>query len=62
MKEILPNKNPEYWKHTEKCPHCFGRGRVPEDGYDFVNGADPYKQLYEEEKALEEVARIIKEQ
>ncbi|KKM04126.1 hypothetical protein LCGC14_1767410 [marine sediment metagenome] len=57
MKEILPNKNPGYWKHTEKCPHCYGRGRVAKDGYGLE--PDVYKDVYEEEKAIEEAQSII---
>ncbi|MBA7685644.1 hypothetical protein ES703_94069 [subsurface metagenome] len=60
MKEILPNKNPEYWEHTEKCPHCFGRGRICKGDYEFLEGTDTYKLVYEEEQALEEVANILK--
>ncbi len=57
-KEIMPNTNPEYWEHTEKCPHCFGRGRVPKAPY--ILEPDTYKDVYEEEQALEEAERIIK--
>jgi len=58
-KEIMRNTNPEYWEHTEKCPHCFGRGRVPKENYE-LTGTDPYKQVYEEERAIEEVENILK--
>lgn len=60
MKEILPNKNPEYWKHTVKCPHCYGRGRIPAEGYSFEGTEDTYKIVYEEEQAITEVENIIK--
>lgn len=60
MKEILPNKNPEYMKHTKKCPMCFGRGRICEDNYEFAEGTDTYKIVYEEEQAIEEAENIIK--
>ena len=62
MKEILPNKNPEYWKHTIKCPHCFGRGRVCKEEYEFGEGTDPYELVYEEEQAIQEAETIIKGQ
>lgn len=62
MKRIIPNKDPEYWKHTEKCPLCFGRGRVVKEPYQIVKGTDTFKLIYEEEKAIEEVERIIKGQ
>ena len=61
MKEIMPNKNPEYWKHTVKCPHCYGRGRVCKEDYEFVP-EDTYKIVYEEEQAIAEAERIIKGQ
>jgi len=57
-KEILPNKNPEYWKHTVECPHCFGRGRVAREPY--VLEPDTYKEVYEEEMALMEAGHILK--
>jgi hypothetical protein len=57
MKDILPNKNPEYWNHTKKCPHCFGRGRVAIEPYELTD--DTYKQVYEQEQAVEEVERIL---
>ncbi|KKL21423.1 hypothetical protein LCGC14_2445580 [marine sediment metagenome] len=57
VKNILPNKNPSYWEHTEKCPHCFGRGRVPKENYSLE--PDTYKEVYEEEKAIEEAENII---
>ena len=59
-KRILANKNPEYWKHTVKCPHCYGRGRVPEEGYD-LTGDDVYKIVYEEEQVIAEVERMLGE-
>ena len=59
-KEILPNKTPGYWKHTVKCPHCYGRGRIPKDDYEFPEGTDTYKTVYEEEQAIEEAERIIR--
>lgn len=61
VKEILPNKNPEYWKHTVKCPHCYGRGRIPSEGYEFPEGTDTYKIVYEEEQAIAEVESIIED-
>ena len=57
-KEIMPSKNPNVLEHTEKCPLCFGRGRVPKEGYSL--DPDTYKEVYEEEKALEEVENIFK--
>lgn len=60
-KEILPNKDPEYWRHTEKCPLCFGRGRVCKEPYAFVEGTDPYELIYEGERAIEEAERIVKD-
>ena len=60
MKNILPNTNPEYWRHTKKCPMCFGRGRVPEENYE-LTGVDAYKQIYEEEQAIEEAENILKQ-
>ncbi len=58
-KEIMPNKDPGYWEHTEKCPRCFGRGRVPKENYE-IKGIDLYKQFYEEEKAIDEVEDMLK--
>ena len=58
-KEILPNKNPEYLEHTEKCPLCFGRGRVCKEHYEFTEGTDLYKRVYEEEQAIAEAEKII---
>ncbi len=57
-KEIMPNRNPEYWKHTVKCPHCYGRGRIAEEPY--YLDPDTYKEVYEEEMALAEVENILK--
>lgn len=57
-KEVLPNKDPEYWKHTVKCPHCYGRGRVPIEGCSLE--PDTYKEVYEEEQAIAEAERILK--
>ena len=59
MKEIIPNKDPEYLAHTQKCPLCFGRGRVSKEPYELKEGTDIYKQVYEEEKAIEEVESIL---
>lgn len=59
-KEILPNKDPNYLEFTEKCPRCYGRGRVPKGNAEFEKGTDTYKQVYEEEKAIEEVEGILK--
>jgi hypothetical protein len=58
MKDILPNHNPEYWKHTKKCPMCFGRGRVAIEPYELTD--DTYKQVYEQEQAIEDVERFLK--
>ncbi len=59
MKEIIPNKDPEYLIRTEKCPLCFGRGRVCKENYEFEEWSDTYKHIYEEEKAIEEVESIL---
>ena len=59
MKEILPNNNPEYIKHTEKCPLCFGRGRVATEPYELTE--DVYKIVYEEEQAIAEAERILRD-
>ncbi len=56
-KEILPNKNPEYWANTVKCPHCYGRGRIPKEGYTLTE--DVYETVYEEEQAIAEVEEIL---
>lgn len=56
-KEILPNKNLEYWKHTKKCPTCFGRGRVAIEPYELTN--DTYKEVYEQEQAVKEAEEIL---
>jgi hypothetical protein len=58
MKDILPNHNPEYWKHTKKCPACFGRGRVAIEPYELTN--DTYQEVYEQEETIKEVYRILK--
>jgi len=58
MKEILPNHNPEYWKHTKKCPTCYGRGRVAIEPYELTN--DTYREVYEQEQAIEEAENILK--
>lgn len=57
-KNILRNKDPEYSEHTEKCPHCYGRGRVPKEAYIFVN--DTHKRVYEEEEAIKEVEDMLR--
>ena len=58
-KSISRNTHPGYMEHTVKCPHCYGRGRVPKEGYGFTEGTDTYKDIYEEEQAVEEAERII---
>ena len=58
MKIVKPSKDPKYLEKTEKCPLCYGRGRVPREGY-CIKGKDTYKEIYEEEKAIEEAEQII---
>lgn len=59
MKKILPNKDPKYLEGTEKCPLCFGRGRVCKENYEYIEGTDTYKLVYEEELAILEAEKII---
>lgn len=46
-----------YYKHTEVCPTCYGRGRVPQKNWVFPH--DDYKEAYDEENARKKAQKGV---